>query len=202
MRLCAVHGEACRLSMQWKWDSLGIWVVGRIPKPGTYICLSHHSRAGSNRPTLIDDVEINRGYKVDSYNKVYPGPDPLQWQSEDPHEYARAVNAKDVMYPAGEPLCADADRAHRALELRRSYSRSLRGQLQARRVAQVRKQSIALGDARTLPPSSPKPMTFHQCHRSLKSFLKASSGTPYGHLRGRSAHWPLSIGGDWRRTTQ
>ena len=67
MRLCAVHGEVCRLSMQWKWDSLGICVVG----PGTYICISHHhSRAGNHQPTLIDDAETNRGYKVERYSKV------------------------------------------------------------------------------------------------------------------------------------
>ena len=73
MRLCAAHGEGCRLTMQWKWHSLGILVVGRVPNPGTYICLSHHARARNNHPTLIDDAEINRSYKVDSYNKVSQG---------------------------------------------------------------------------------------------------------------------------------
>ena len=80
-----------------------------MPNPGQYISLTHHSRAGNNHPTLIDDADVNRGYTVDCYNKIYPGPDPMQWQTEDPLEYARDVNAQVIMYPAGEPLCADAE---------------------------------------------------------------------------------------------
>ena len=78
-----------------------------MPNPGQYICLTHHSSAGNNHPTLIDDADVK--YTGDCYNKMYPGPDPMQWKSEDPLEYARDVNAKVVMYPAGEPLCADAE---------------------------------------------------------------------------------------------
>ena len=119
MRLCAVHGEICRLNMQWKWDSLGFWAVGKMQNPGTYICLSHHSMAGHNHPTLIDDAEINSGYKVESYSKCYPGPDPMQWQSEDPIAYARNVNAKGCDVPR-RPATVCRCRAHRALGASRS----------------------------------------------------------------------------------
>ena len=47
-----------------------------MPNPGQYISLTHHSRAGNNHPTLIDDADVNRGYNVDCYNKFIQGTTP------------------------------------------------------------------------------------------------------------------------------
>ena len=34
VRLVAAHGEWRMLSNEWKWETMGRWVAGPVPKPG------------------------------------------------------------------------------------------------------------------------------------------------------------------------
>ena len=109
----------------------------------------------------------------------------MQWQSEDPLEYARDVNAKVIMYPAGEPLCADAE-----LTVPWASVDDIPGRFDINyKREDVLKRETKHCLWRCLDPDGEflKPLTFRQCQLSLESFLKASSGTPTGTY-GDEAH--------------
>ncbi len=64
-----------------------------MPSPGTYLCLSHRSRADQLHPTLADGARATRGLPTLNYDNVYAALDAMQWLSEVFVEYARTVNA-------------------------------------------------------------------------------------------------------------
>ena len=54
MNLCAVHAEYAPTEQIWKWDSMGMWVVGPIPDPGQSMRIDDRALATLFHPRQVD----------------------------------------------------------------------------------------------------------------------------------------------------
>ena len=54
LRLIANHGEWNIALERWQWDSRGIWICGPMPKPGSCVSMTTHSKYGMVHPFALD----------------------------------------------------------------------------------------------------------------------------------------------------